>query len=161
MGWKLVRDRNLEWCRAHGVSGQWRTAEDPLGAIRRKLFEEAGEYAECWEAGELYDLLDVIQAAIGRVPSGQRFDCGFPQDARELPETVTGLFGIIMAELTAYVTQIDPASLHAMRRAVDALISLQDPTGFHARAHRAKITEMGRFTRFIEWCPVPAGGPAQ
>lgn len=64
MGFKLVRDHNEKWCRAHGVSGQWRTAPDPRGALLRKIFEEAGEYAEALDPAELYDLLDVVQAAI-------------------------------------------------------------------------------------------------
>lgn len=64
MSWKLVRDRNEEWCRAHGVSGQWRTSPDPAASLRRKIFEEAGEYAERCDPAELYDLLDVVQALI-------------------------------------------------------------------------------------------------
>lgn len=64
MGWKLVRDRNEEWCRANGVSGQWRTAPNPAAALRRKIFEEAGEYAEHCNPAELYDLLDVVKALI-------------------------------------------------------------------------------------------------
>jgi predicted house-cleaning noncanonical NTP pyrophosphatase (MazG superfamily) len=65
MGWKLVRDRNEEWCRANGVSGQWRTSPDPASALLRKIFEEAGEYAEHRDPAELYDLLDVIRALTG------------------------------------------------------------------------------------------------
>lgn len=98
MGWKLVRDRNEEWCRANGVSGQWRTSPDPQSALVRKIFEEAGEYAEARDPAELYDLLDVVQA----------------------------------------------------------LIVLDDPGGDLAAAHRAKAEEMGSFSLFAEWCPVPA-----
>ena len=65
MGWKIVRDKNEAWCRAHGVSGQWRRSPDPASALLRKIFEEAGEYAEHRDIGELYDLLDVVQALIG------------------------------------------------------------------------------------------------
>ena len=97
MGWKLVRDRNEEWCRANGVSGQWRTSPDPLAALRKKIFEEAGEYAEHCDPAELYDLLDVIRA----------------------------------------------------------LIRLADPSGECSHDHRAKVAEMGGFTRLAEWCPVP------
>lgn len=64
MGWKLVRDRNEEWCRANGVSGQWRTSPNPAAALRRKVFEEAAEYAEQLDVGELYDLLDVVLALL-------------------------------------------------------------------------------------------------
>lgn len=98
MGWKLVRDRNEEWCRAHGVSGQWRVSPEPQSALVRKIFEEAGEYAEARDPAELFDLLDVVQA----------------------------------------------------------LIALDDPSGEMATAHRAKAEEMGSFSRFAEWCPVPA-----
>ena len=34
MGWKLVRDKNEEWCRAHGVSGQWRVSPDRAASLR-------------------------------------------------------------------------------------------------------------------------------
>jgi predicted house-cleaning noncanonical NTP pyrophosphatase (MazG superfamily) len=64
MGWKLVRDNNEDWCRAHGVSGQWRVAPDPLSALLRKVFEEAGEYAERRDPAELYDLADVLDRLI-------------------------------------------------------------------------------------------------
>lgn len=64
MGWKLVRDRNEEWCRANGVSGQWRTAPDPAAALRRKIGEEYLEYIEGNDPAELYDLLDTVQALI-------------------------------------------------------------------------------------------------
>lgn len=65
MGWKLVRDHNEIWCRLNRVSGQWRIAPDPRSALLRKIFEEAGEYAEHRDPAELFDLLDVVQALIG------------------------------------------------------------------------------------------------
>lgn len=99
MGWKLVRDRNEAWCRARGVSGQWRTSPDPGAALIRKVFEEAGEYAEDHDPAELYDLLDVLQA----------------------------------------------------------LIRLADPDGRYAAAHEAKVADLGGFTRYAEWTPLPAG----
>jgi len=72
MSYKLVRDRNEEWCRAHGVSGQWRASPDPPAALRKKIFEEAGEYAEHGDPAELYDLLDVVRALIRLAdPSGE------------------------------------------------------------------------------------------
>jgi predicted house-cleaning noncanonical NTP pyrophosphatase (MazG superfamily) len=64
MGWKLVRDRNEEWCRAHGVSGQWRASPHPASALLKKIFEEAGEYAEHRDLAELFDLLDVVETLI-------------------------------------------------------------------------------------------------
>ena len=60
MGWKIVRDGNEVWCRAHGVSGTWRTSPDPVRGLARKLTEEAGEFAEALDPGKLYDLLDVV-----------------------------------------------------------------------------------------------------
>lgn len=98
MGWKLVRDHNEKWCRANGLSGQWRTSPDPAAALRRKIGEEYLEHIEDGDPAELYDLLDVVQAAIG----------------------------------------------------------LADPDGKFASAHDAKIEEMGGFSQFIEWTPVPA-----
>ena len=100
MSWKLVRDKNEAWCRAHGVSGRWRTSPDPLHALIRKVFEEGGEYAEYLDAAELYDLLDVVQA----------------------------------------------------------LIPLADPDGIVALGHNRKVAELGGFTQFIEWNPVPQEG---
>jgi hypothetical protein len=64
MGWKLVRDFNEQWCRANGVSGQWRTAPDPQSALLRKIFEGAGEYAEHRDVAELFDLRDVVDKLI-------------------------------------------------------------------------------------------------
>lgn len=60
MGWKIVRDNNEAWCRAHGVSGQWRTCGTPVASLTKKLLEEAGEWAESGDPGELYDLADVL-----------------------------------------------------------------------------------------------------
>jgi predicted house-cleaning noncanonical NTP pyrophosphatase (MazG superfamily) len=62
MGWKLVRDNNEAWCNEHGVSGTWKRAEDfdAVYLLLKKIFEEAGEYAESMNPAELYDLLDVI-----------------------------------------------------------------------------------------------------
>ena len=60
MGWKIVRDRQPEWCRTHGVSGKWRISPDPVRALTKKLFEEAAEWAEEHDADELYDLRDVL-----------------------------------------------------------------------------------------------------
>lgn len=62
MGWKLVRDRNEEWCRANGVSGAWREAgkDEVTRALARKLIEEACEFAENLDPAELFDLGDAL-----------------------------------------------------------------------------------------------------
>lgn len=60
MGWKIVRDHQPEYCREHGVSGKWRVSPDPVRALTKKLFEEASEWAESYDAAELYDLRDVL-----------------------------------------------------------------------------------------------------
>jgi len=78
MGWKLVRDWSEEYCRARGVSGEWRTSPDPRSALLKKIFEEAGEYAEHRDPVELYDLIDVVRTLIrledplGEVGAGHR-----------------------------------------------------------------------------------------
>ena len=64
MGFKMVRDKQKEYCLSHGVSGQWRTSPDPVGALIRKLGEEYGEFAESRNPAELYDLLDVLNEMI-------------------------------------------------------------------------------------------------
>jgi predicted house-cleaning noncanonical NTP pyrophosphatase (MazG superfamily) len=64
MGWKIVRDRVDEWSREHGVSGIWRPCKEPEASLRKKLFEEAGEYIENLDPGELYDLADVLDRLI-------------------------------------------------------------------------------------------------
>lgn len=64
MSWKIVRDDVAEWARAHGVSGQWRTCQTPVSSLRKKIFEEAGEYAEELNPDELYDLRDVVNRLI-------------------------------------------------------------------------------------------------
>lgn len=67
MGWKIVRDGNEAWARKHGVSGQWRKSPDPRGALLKKIFEEAGEYAENQDPAELYDLLEVVHRLLAIV----------------------------------------------------------------------------------------------
>lgn len=46
----------------------------------------------------------------------------------------------------------------ALREAItSALAELEDPAGKFDRAHVAKVTRMGTFSRYVEWCPVPEG----
>jgi predicted house-cleaning noncanonical NTP pyrophosphatase (MazG superfamily) len=64
MSWKIVRDRTGEWAQSHGVSGQWRRCRNPVSSLRKKIFEEAGEYIEDLTPDELYDLRDVVERLI-------------------------------------------------------------------------------------------------
>jgi predicted house-cleaning noncanonical NTP pyrophosphatase (MazG superfamily) len=64
MGYKLVRDKQPAFCKKHGISGQWRTSPDIVGALCRKLGEEYGEYAEHHDPAELYDMQDVLDTLI-------------------------------------------------------------------------------------------------
>ena len=60
MGWKIVRDLQPGYCEKNGVSGSWRTAENPVKSLGKKLFEEASEFTEDYDPAELYDLHDVV-----------------------------------------------------------------------------------------------------
>lgn len=64
MGWKIVRDRQREYCETHGVSGTWRISPSVTRALTKKLFEEAAEFAEYYDPAELYDLRDVLDALL-------------------------------------------------------------------------------------------------
>ncbi len=89
MGWKGVRDRQPGFCRANGVSGQWRTSPDPVATLTRKLFEEAAEFAEASDPGELYDLLDVVRELLYLCdPDGEHGNRHMAKAARD------GLFGL-------------------------------------------------------------------
>lgn len=67
MGWKIVRDNQEFWSKAHGVSGQWRKSVTPIDGLSKKLFEEAAEFVEALDPGELYDLRDVVDELISRL----------------------------------------------------------------------------------------------
>lgn len=83
MSWKIVRDDVAEWARSHGVSGQWRTCQFPIPSLRKKIFEEAGEYCENGSADELYDLRDVIDRLLELVdPDGVAEQRHFDKVAR-------------------------------------------------------------------------------
>lgn len=64
MRWKLVRDRNQEYCQPRGVTGKWRTSPDPVGALTAKLGEEYGEFTADRDPAELFDVLDVVRELI-------------------------------------------------------------------------------------------------
>ncbi len=64
MGWKIVRDHTEDWARANGVSGVWRKCRNPEASLRKKILEEAREYAEGAAVDELYDLRDVVDRLI-------------------------------------------------------------------------------------------------
>lgn len=83
MSWKIVRDDVAEWAKAHGVSGQWRPCATPVSSLRKKIFEEAGEYAEDLSPDELYDLRDVVNRLIELVdPDGRAADRHLSKVAR-------------------------------------------------------------------------------
>lgn len=88
MGWKIVRDGNEKWCREHGVSGTWRTATDPVRGLARKLIEEACEYNEALDPGELYDLQDVLAELIRLVDPDLKY-----LEAHQGKIAVFGTFG--------------------------------------------------------------------
>lgn len=67
MGWKIVRDNQEFWSKAHGVSGQWQKSKNPISGLTKKIFEEAGEFGEELDPGELYDLRDVVDELISRL----------------------------------------------------------------------------------------------
>lgn len=64
MGYKIVRDFQREFCEKNGISGSWRVSEHPVNGLTKKLFEEAGEFAEHHDPSELYDLRDVLNELI-------------------------------------------------------------------------------------------------
>jgi predicted house-cleaning noncanonical NTP pyrophosphatase (MazG superfamily) len=61
----------------------------------------------------------------------------------------------ILEEAGKYAEHRDPAELYDLIDVVRALIRLEDPSGEVAAGHHAKAADMGGFTQFIEWCPVP------
>jgi hypothetical protein len=74
VGWKTVRNDVERWARAHGVSGEWRKCANPAASLRKKFFEELGEFLEDFEIAELCDLRDVLEE-LARVtgPAGKLF----------------------------------------------------------------------------------------
>jgi predicted house-cleaning noncanonical NTP pyrophosphatase (MazG superfamily) len=157
MGWKIVRDNNEAWCRAHGVSGQWRVSPDPLPALLRKLYEEAGEYAEAWDVAELYDLADVLERArVLATTSSEDYELG----SMVCSWSATP-FGDAITAVTLYAQSRWAPHLHAAEIALGREIARVDPDGTGRKAHAAKLEEMGGFGDLIEWCPVPAGEDGQ
>jgi hypothetical protein len=152
MSFKIVRDRNEAWCRANGVSGQWRTSPDPLSALLRKLFEELGEYAEAGDPAELYDLSDVLERLLVLTdPDGMERQRG------RVVCTATEAPFRQMAELIAlYAVSRHPGHLHAARLALRRELARVDPADAAGPAHEAKVAQMGGFGDLVEWCPVPA-----
>jgi predicted house-cleaning noncanonical NTP pyrophosphatase (MazG superfamily) len=75
------------------------------------------------------------------------------------PDPPGALAGKVLEEFREYAFEQpghrDPAELYDLLDVVQALIGLEDPLGEFAALHRAKVEEMGGFTKFIEWCPVP------
>jgi predicted house-cleaning noncanonical NTP pyrophosphatase (MazG superfamily) len=63
MGWKMVRDLHQQVFEGK-ISGQWRTAADPVSSLVKKLGEEYSELAEDRNPEELYDIADVVTELI-------------------------------------------------------------------------------------------------
>lgn len=59
MGYKMVRDNHQKILAEH-ISGEWRTAPDPVSSLVKKLGEEYSELAEDRNPAELYDIEDVL-----------------------------------------------------------------------------------------------------
>jgi predicted house-cleaning noncanonical NTP pyrophosphatase (MazG superfamily) len=154
MSWKIVRDHNEPWCRAHGVSGQWRTSPDPVSALLRKLYEEAGEYAEHWDPAELYDLADVLDRLILLADP----DFAALQPGRTVCLWSQAPFGQVTEAVGLYAGSRQPAHLHAAALALTREIVRADPDETARKAHAAKLAQMGGFDQLVEWCPVPDAG---
>ena len=65
------------------------------------------------------------------------------------------VLGQQVLESAAGAEQRDPAELYDLIDVVRSLIRLEDPSGEISAGHRAKAADMGGFTQFVEWCPVP------
>lgn len=74
MGFKLVRDKQPEFCQQHRVSGTWRQCPEPISALTRKLGEEYLEFAENKDPTELYDILDVLSTLLQRLDPDGKYD---------------------------------------------------------------------------------------
>lgn len=59
MGWKMVRDNHRHLFEGF-ISGSWRTSQDPVSSLIKKLGEEYSELVENRDPAELYDLIDVL-----------------------------------------------------------------------------------------------------
>lgn len=154
MGWKMVRDRNEIWSRAHGVSGEWRTCEEPLDSIRKKVLEEIGEWLESGDPSELYDIADVLQesariAGCAEAPGRPPLSFPFSQ------------YGSLLCAISPWVTRGNVHSLSAARHIVTELITAHDPLGTYSHAHDMKVAAFGKFSMHIEWTPLPMTGGAQ
>lgn len=71
MGWKMVRDMHRKYLE-NQISGQWRTAPDPVSSLIKKLGEEYSELAEDRDPEELYDIRDVVEELILVMDGGKK-----------------------------------------------------------------------------------------
>jgi predicted house-cleaning noncanonical NTP pyrophosphatase (MazG superfamily) len=148
MGWKIVRDLNEKWCRANGVSGQWRVSPDPVSALVRKVGEEYLEYIQHFDPAELFDLRDVLHTLHALTdPAGS--------PGREFAESAACAWEI-GEEYLAYIEDRNVSRLRDLLGMTESLIQLADPNGTFGRAHAEKVAEMGLFKRLVEWTPVPS-----
>jgi hypothetical protein len=165
MGYKIVRNNQPQFCRDHGVSGTWRSSPDPVAALKRKAGEEILEFAEARDPAELFDIEDVLRALIFLAdPEGEAARqhvenrAGIPRQVLP-PGRVPAVSRRLWALYGDYLETADPCLLLSMRDGVQAMITALDPDGRHAAAHRQKVDEMGPFSQYVEWDPVPP--PAQ
>jgi predicted house-cleaning noncanonical NTP pyrophosphatase (MazG superfamily) len=83
MGWKIVRDLHQERLEDQ-ISGQWRTAPDPVSALVKKIGEEYGEFCEDYHPSELFDLFDVLQELICLMDPDGKFQAEHQDKVRRL-----------------------------------------------------------------------------
>lgn len=163
MGSKIVRNNNEEWCHKHGVSGTWHTSRQPVGPLTRKVGEELQEFVEENDPAELFDLADVLRALLFLVDrDGHR--AAHEDHGRVLPQLrpadVPGVTQRLWDRYGEFLGIRHPSLLLQMEDDVRALTALLDPYGTHAKAHAAKVAEMGSFSQYVMWDPVPEA-PAQ
>lgn len=151
MGWKLVRDRNEAWSRAHGISGQWRTCQDPVPALGKKVLEEIGEWHEHYDPDELCDILDVLDEMIrlADAPGAGPVSAFIPGT---LLETIGPWFTCSQAAWNVPAAD----ALYHTRKLAAILLAHYGRNGTVTAAHDMKVAVFGKFSAHIEWTPLPA-----
>ena len=92
------------------------------------------------------------------VRNGQRqwcLDHGVSGTWRTSSDPVASRRAKIFEEGGEVVKEGDPAELYDLLDVVLALVDQVDPAGIWARRHVLKVQQLGTFSEFIEWSPVP------